>query len=287
MRRLCDLHTHSTVSDGTFSPFEVIALADRKRLAGIALTDHDTTDGLAAAASAAEAFPELRFIPGVEVSAVSASGTLHILGLCIDPSSAALKALLARLRLARDERNPKMIAKLQSLGLDVTMADVLAEARAGDPADRVVSRAHMAAALVRKALARDITDAFGRYIGAGAAGYVEKDRLSPGEVIAGIHGAGGLALVAHPVQLGFGNFAECERMVRSLIGDGLDGIEVYHSQHNDLQVRFFLDMARRFGLAVSGGSDFHGTAKQDVKLGRPPVAVAIMDELLARAGPTR
>ena len=291
MRRFCDLHTHSLASDGTVSPAELIAMADRKRLAGVALTDHDTLAGLAEAARAAQQFPSLRFVPGIEVSASFPHGTLHILGLCFDPASPGLAHLAAELRGAREERNPKMIAKLQGLGVEVTLDELVAETarKAGpaSPSQRVVGRAHLATLLVRKGYARSIPDAFARYLGVGAPAYVDKERLTPAQVIAGIHSGAGLAMLAHPVQLKYENFAQCERIVRSLMHAGLDGIEVYHSDHSDLETRFFLDLARRLNLAVSGGSDFHGSVKEDVRLGNPRVPADIMEALLARAAGKR
>lgn len=288
MRRLCDLHTHSTSSDGSLSPAELVRQADRARLAGVALTDHDTVAGVAQAAEAARDLPELTFVPGVELSAIPPQGTLHILGLGIDPRSAALLALMRQLRQARDERNPKMVARLRQLGLDISMEEVTAQALKGGAAAAedvppVVGRAHMAEVMVRKGMARSIADAFARYLGLGTPAYVDKERLPPAEVIHAIHSAGGLALLAHPVHLQFGNFAEAERLIRILVEAGMDGLEVYHSDHSILQTRFFLDLARRLNLAVSGGSDFHGAVKPHVQLGRPRVPVHIMHELLERA----
>lgn len=287
MRRFCDLHTHSRASDGSLAPAELIELAERKRLAGVALTDHDSLAGLKEAARRAEAFPSLTFIPGIEVSAVFPRGTLHILGLCIDPASAAAARLAEQLRQSREARNPQMIARLRQLGLDITLEDVIAQAGSADPDRRIVGRLHMAAALVAKGHARDVPDAFARYIGLGGPAYVDKERMTPAEVIAAIHDAGGLAVLAHPVHLEYDNFAECERIVRSFVHAGLDGIEAYHSDHRDVDTRFFLDLARRLGLVVTGGSDFHGAAKPAVKLGRPPVPAAVMEALLARAGRKR
>jgi 3',5'-nucleoside bisphosphate phosphatase len=283
MRRLCDLHTHSNHSDGDLSPRELVRLASRKRLAGLALTDHDTVAGLAEAAEAAAEDPQLTFIPGVEVSAAFPQGTLHILGLCIDPAGVALADLTARLLDARNERNPRIVAKLRAMGVDITMDEVLSRAGVADQAGGVVGRAHIAAVLMRKGYARDLADAFARYLSPGAPAFVDKERLAPAQAIAAIHDARGLAILAHPVQLQFGNFAECERMVRSLQDAGLDGLEAYHSDHSDVETRFFLDLARRLDMAVAGGSDYHGSIKAEVRLGHPPVPASVMETLLSRA----
>jgi len=282
MRRYCDLHTHSAASDGALSPADLIALADRERLAGVALTDHDTTAGLVEAARAAERTEGVTFIPGVEISAAFPQGTLHILGLGVDSANEAMAVVMAGLLAARNRRNPLMIAKLQRLGIEVTMDEVLAAAGGARAGGRVVSRMHMAAVLTRKGYVRNTTEAFNRYLAAGAPAHVEKERMQPAEAIDAIHVAGGLAVLAHPVHLQFATFAECERLVRVLIDAGLDGVEVYHSDHSDAQTRFLLDLARRLDLAVTGGSDFHGSTKPNVRLGRPRVPVSIMEGLLDR-----
>jgi len=315
MRRFVDLHTHSTASDGVLHPAELIALADRKRLAAVALTDHDTTAGLAEAMQAAKACPQLRFVPGVEVSAAFEPGTLHILGLGIQADSTALAHLAATLRAARDDRNPKIIAKLQALGVAIDMDDVAAQARpregqapcvstgmpfpprtkrdtvphltvgaASDPATEppVLGRLHMAHAMVAKGCVATVQGAFDRYLGLGAPAYVEKDKLPPPVVIAALHEAGGLAVLAHPPQLKYANDAQLERIVRELAAGGLDAIEVWHSDHTDRQIRAYLDLARRLKLGVTGGSDFHGPAKPGVLLGRPRVSTTMLSESLAR-----
>lgn len=276
MRRFVDLHTHSRVSDGKATPAELVRMAEARRLAAVALTDHDTIEGLPAARRAARACPSLRFVPGIEVSANLAGGTLHILGLGIDETSPAIQDLAALLRRSRTDRNPQIVARLQALGLDVTMDDVFAAA--GGSADAlVVSRVHIAQALLRKGCVRSVSEAFDRYIAKDKPAYVERRRLDPPETIEAIHGAGGVAVAAHPVQWNCRNRAQTERILRSLIRSGIDGIEVYHSDHSPRQTRQYLDFARRFGLGVTGGSDFHGPAKPHVKLGRPRVPLAAID----------
>ncbi|TFG38425.1 MAG: PHP domain-containing protein, partial [Syntrophobacterales bacterium] len=186
-RRFVDLHTHSTASDGTLSPTEVVALADAANLAVFALTDHDTTSGLAEARAAAAARPGLRFVPGVEVSARYSPGMMHILGLGIDETSEALRKLLAGFIDARDQRNPKILNKLHDLGIDVGMEDVLAAAESFEPGRaHVIGRMHIAEAMRVKGHAASIRDAFTRYLSNGGIAYVDKERLEPQEVIQGI-----------------------------------------------------------------------------------------------------
>ena len=278
-RRFIDLHTHSTASDGSLTPAEVVRLAEREHMAAVALTDHDTTDGLAEAAAAARECPHLRWVPGVEVSAVFSPGTLHLLGLGIDPQAPAILELTARFRAARAERNPKMIAKLQALGLAIDMDDVRAAAPPGvSGGPRILSRLHVAHALHRKGLVGSLAEAFDRYLGDGAAAFVPKDRMDPAEVIAAIHASGAAAVAAHPVQMRCPDADHLAQAIRSLADAGLDGIEVYHSDHSDQQTREYLELARRLGLLATGGSDFHGAGKPTVRLGRPRTPLSIVDE---------
>jgi len=279
MRRFVDLHTHSTASDGAIAPAELVMLAERKRLAAIALTDHDTVAGLAQAAKAAEAFADLRLVRGLEISAVWPAGTMHILGLGIDETCRALQELLRQLRDARNQRNPKIIDKLRRLGLDITMDDVFAAAGGDD--DRVVGRLHMANVLRKKRCVKTVAEAFKKYIGVGAPAYVDKERVLPRDAIAAIHKSGGLAVLAHPSQLGCSNAAQLELAVKSLVRDGLDGVEVYHTDHSPSRVRQYLDLARRLGLGVTGGSDFHGAGKPDARLGVPRVPLAAIGKRFA------
>ncbi|KPK80670.1 MAG: hypothetical protein AMJ81_11630 [Phycisphaerae bacterium SM23_33] len=278
MRNFVDLHTHSAASDGTLPPAEVVWLAERKRLAAVALTDHDTADGLAEAARAARPLA-VRFIPGIEISAQFTGGALHLVGLGIDPADRGLRAVLGQLMAARRQRNPRMIEKLRRLGVDITMAEVRALAGGA-----VVGRLHMAQVLCRKGRARTVQEAFGRYLGCGAPAFVDKERLTPRQALEGIHAAGGLGVLAHPPQLNYGNLAQLERIVRSLVRHGLDGLEVYHPDHTPDQTRWYLDLARRLGLLVAGGSDFHGAGKPEVRLGRPKVPLAAVEQLLAKLG---
>lgn len=288
-RRFVDLHTHSTASDGDLPPQEVVRLADAEGMAVVALTDHDTIAGLPQAAQAARVL-EIRFVNGVEISAKFTGGTLHILGLGINPEDETLGATLNQLRRARDERNPKMIARLQQIGIDISMDELRRSAGSkgrrdsGVDGQPVVGRLHMAGLLLQKGYVNSIDEAFERYLGQGKAAYVDKEKLSPFQAIEAIHAAGGLAILAHPVELNCPNSAVLERVVRSLIDDGIDGIEVYHSAHDPIQTRMYLELARRYHLLVSGGSDFHGSAKPGVQIGYPRVPIEAVEQLLARLG---
>lgn len=284
MRNFVDLHTHSRASDGDCPPGQVVRLAERRRLAAVALTDHDTLVGLPPAAAAAAEL-KVQFVAGVEISARFPDGTLHLLGLGIDPGSRPLRDVLAGLREQRDRRNPRMISKLRRLGVDISMAELEQLADRPSDSEPVLGRLHMARILCAKGHTRSVQEAFDRYLAHGRPAFVDKERLAPDEAMAAIHAAGGVAVLAHPPQLNYANSAQLDRIVRSLVADGLDGLEVYHSDHTDFQTRACLDLARRLGLLVSGGSDFHGSAKPDARLGRPPVPLAAVEQLLATVAP--
>lgn len=257
-----DLHCHSTASDGRLLPNEVVRLAFDIGLSGLALTDHDTVAGVELAAREAERLG-IDFIPGIEISAEAPTpGTLHLLGYGIDPRSAVLAELTRQLLNDRDTRNPRIIARLNELGVAVSMDEWIAEAGGG-----VVGRPHLAAILVRKGYASSIKDAFNRFIGSGAAAYVPRRRLPPSEAIRMIADSGGVAVLAHPPQLRITNDAELERVVKDLVDLGLSGIEVLHSDHDAAWIARCERLATKFGLLRTGGSDFHGGNKPNISLG--------------------
>jgi predicted metal-dependent phosphoesterase TrpH len=262
-RAFVDLHAHSTASDGTFAPAEVVRLAKEVGLAGLALTDHDTIGGLSEAASEAERLG-ITLVPGIEISAVSPvpEGTLHILGYCIDPQNAVLTEMTRQLIDQRDHRNPRIVARLRELGIDITMEEALAQAQGG-----VLGRPHIAAILVRKGVVKTIKQAFDEYLGQQGKAYFDKERLSPRDAIDRIRQAGGLPVVAHPVQLRTSNDAQLDRVIKDLADLGLAGIEVIHSDHGPAEVERYAGLADQYHLLKTGGSDFHGTNKKDIYLG--------------------
>ncbi len=283
MRRFVDLHTHSAASDGSLAPADIVRTAEKAKLAAVALTDHDTTAGLAEAANAAADFPDLTFIPGIEISARFSGGLLHILGLGVDTDSPQLIEMLTGLQTARQQRNPKIIARLHELGIEITMADVEAAAKAmrrGQSGD-IIGRLHIAEALRRIGAVSNLRQAFSRYIADDGPAYVDKECLSPGQAIEAIAAAGGVAVLAHPVHLGCDNSAQLERIVREFKERGMAGIECYHSDHSNKQTRLYLDLARKYSLTPTGGSDFHGSPKPDVSIGRPRVPLSVLTGPLA------
>lgn len=257
-----DLHCHSTASDGTLPPEEVVRLAHASGLSALALTDHDTIAGVAAAAAEAQKLG-LDFLPGIEISAVYPSpGTLHILGYGVDPHSQVLHDLTRGLREARDNRNPQIIEKLNELGVAITMAEVEQQAAGG-----VVGRPHIAAVLQKKGYVSSIKQAFDKYLGQGGAAYFDKERLPPERAFDLIRQSGGLAVLAHPFQLRTENDAQLQTVIKNLVDLGLAGIEVIHSDHDDAWVEKCTKLADRYGLLKTGGSDFHGRNKEAIQLG--------------------
>lgn len=283
-RRLIDLHVHSNASDGLFPPAQVVRMADAAGLAAVAITDHDTLAGLDEAAAEAEKFPHLRFVGGIEVSAEYATGTLHILGLGIRGGDTPLGQIIDRLVEARRQRNPKIIAKLQSLGMKITFDDVMAIVRqSGNTSDNaIVGRMHMAQALVKAGCVHSTDEAFRKFIGKDCPAYVDKERLTPRQVIEAIDGSGGIAVLAHPPQLLYANYAQLELLISEFTSYGLKGLEVFHTDCTDLQSRQYLRIARRMGLLVSGGSDYHGPGKPNARIGRPRVPLAAIDPKFAK-----
>jgi len=268
-----DLHCHSTASDGTLPPADVVRLAAQRKLTGLALTDHDTVNGVAEAAATARELG-IDFIPGIEISAEYAPGTMHILGYGVNPESTVLRDLTATLLGGRDDRNPKIIAKLQELGVAITMEEVETEAQVpvataddGEPKKKPIGRPHIAAILLRKGYVSSIKQAFDKYLAPGGLAYFDKERLTPHTALQMIHDSGGVSVLAHPIQLRYSNDAQLETVLKDLVDHGLSGIEVIHSDHDDGLVEQYQQLANRFRLVQTGGSDFHGTNKKDIDLG--------------------
>jgi 3',5'-nucleoside bisphosphate phosphatase len=254
-----DLHTHSTVSDGSDTPEEVVALAAKAGLSALALTDHDRQDGIAAARKkAAEVGIEL--VAGTEISCNHA-GTMHMLVYFLEPGEGPLQDELLRLQVARDNRNDELIARLAELGLPVTMEELEAEAGGSG-----AGRPHVAAILVRKGVASSVQDAFDRWLAKGRPAYVEKERLDPLPAIALALQSGALPVLAHPLSLGLSP-DELERTVGELAEAGLVGLESIYGRYDREERASLAVMAAQSGLAITGGSDHHGTYKPDLSVG--------------------
>ena len=245
---LVDLHSHSTASDGTLPPDEVVAAAHKAGLRAVALTDHDTLAGIPLATVTGETLG-IRVVPGVELSAHDGDREIHRLALHVT-RLALIETRLESLRAERTARASKIVERLRELGLDVTVDMVMAEAGTAS-----VGRPHIARAMIRAGTVRDFREAFDRYLGAGRAAFIPKERLEVSDAIAMAHEAGGIAVWAHP-----GYDGRRER-VEPLVALGLDGVEVKHPSHDKEDIKRLGALAEFFGLVPSGGSDWHGSAE--------------------------
>ncbi len=241
-----DLHCHSTASDGECAPAEVARRAQQAGLSAIALTDHDTTDGVAAAADEGARLG-VRVVPGCEFSVKAPWGELHLLGYFLPLGDAALEAFLRETRAARRRRGEQIVVKLQGLGVPIAWSDVDAQAQGG-----AVGRPHVARALVACEAADNIGDAFGRYLGRGRPAYVEKPLPRLSDVAELLHSVGAVAVAAHLGDHG------TEGQLRQFQEQGLDGLEVRHPSHAPSVEQRLTRIAARLGLGISGGSDWHG-----------------------------
>ncbi|HZD84665.1 MAG TPA: PHP domain-containing protein [Gemmatimonadaceae bacterium] len=249
-----DLHTHSTASDGTLAPEGVIEAAQRCGLTALALTDHDTIGGVPAARVAGERLG-VRVIAGVELSAFQEDNEIHLLALHVTHIG-ALETRLSELRTGRYTRAQKIVEKLNTLGIPLTLDEVLLQSNGG-----AVGRPHVARALIARGAVQDFREAFTRYLGTAGSAFVARERLSIEDAISVAHEAGALAIWAHP-----GDGGRRERL-EPLVAAGLDGLEVKHPSHSAEDVKRLQALADFFGLVPSGGSDWHGAPDGPRRLG--------------------
>ncbi len=261
-----DLHIHSTASDGSLTPAEIIARARHCGLAAIAITDHDTLAGVTEVVNSG--IPsDLKFLTGVEISTAPpqrfpSQGSLHLLGYGINPDDDHLQNALSRLQNARQDRNPRIIAKLNRLGIGISMTDLEMQMK-----DAQIGRPHIAAWLVENGIVADFDEAFERYLGAGRAAYADKYRIDCEAAIELIRRSGGAPVLAHPGLITPEEGWRLEDLVARLKACGLMGIEAYYPEHTQAQTQAYLDWAQRFDLAATGGTDFHGAIKPEVEMG--------------------
>ena len=268
-----DLHVHSNCSDGTFSPSEVTACALRAGLTAFALTDHDTVDGIAEAAGAADK-TGLEVVPGTELSCNYNGKEIHMLGLYIDASSEELLTALQKLRALRERRNEEMLRRFQEDGFSVTRQELC-----GGCPDAVITRAHFARVLVEKGYASSTEQAFKRYLEHGRKYCPPKENFEPEEAIRLIRAAGGFPALAHPMQYKL-SWKETERLITTLKAHGLMGVEVYYSSHHIGQSQQLQAICRANGLLPTGGSDYHGANKPDIRIGIGRGNLRVTDLLL-------
>lgn len=261
-----DLHIHSTASDGTLSPVEILRLAEKLDLGAISITDHDTLKGskdlLEAAGSS-----DVRVLTGIEISTIppalyTVAGSFHILGYGIRLNDPALNQTLETLQRARENRNPLIISRLNAMGLDITLEEVIqvfGEAQIGRP--------HIAQLLIKKGFVQTFDEAFDVYLGFSKPAYVDKYRMDCQKAIEMIIEAGGTPVLAHPFLLRIPDNSRLEALVATLKEMGLQGIEVYYPEHSSEDVEFYSRLALSHDLAITGGTDFHGAIKPEIQLG--------------------
>jgi 3',5'-nucleoside bisphosphate phosphatase len=272
MSRL-DLHLHTTHSDGSLSPTDVLRLAKKAGVTALAITDHDIVSGIPEAVTAGAELG-IEIIPGVEISSSMGDSELHILGYCLRWQDPELNQRLAALRESRHHRNPQIIERLRSLGLDVTYEEV--RALAGTDS---VGRPHIARLLMDKEYVSSAKDAFDRYLAEGRPAYVPRQLPKPAEAIAWIRAAGGVAVLAHPTWAKVSGEG-LNTLLTTLKAEGLGGIEVHYSTHTTRQTTEYLDLAKRLSLLVTGGSDFHGITKPDIEVGTGRGDLKVPERLL-------
>ena len=270
MAKRVDLHLHTTYSDGRLTPGELIQIAAEQGIGVIAITDHDTVNGIKPALQAAECFPYVTVIPGVEINTDVHQGEVHILGYFIDYTNQHLLDTLDTLRNSRKARAQKMLDKLNKMGIHIEWERVLELADGGS-----VGRPHIAQALFEGQHVSNLQDAFERYIGRNGPAYAERDRLSPKEAVELIISANGLPVIAHP-----GSIKDLEQMIVDLKQSGLVGIEVYYDNYDQATIERLSKLAVKNELISTGGSDFHGFEDDhETPLGEAKVPFECAEEL--------
>jgi predicted metal-dependent phosphoesterase TrpH len=261
-----DLHIHSNASDGTLSPIEILRLARQLNLGAIAITDHDTLAGVKDALAHGIP-PALKFLTGVEISVLpppsfSYLGSFHVLGYAIDPDNTLLNHTLGELQQARKNRNPRILTILNELGVNITLTQVQKEA-----GESQLGRPHIARLMIKKGYVKTINEAFDSYLSQGKPAYVDKYRLDCAKAIEIILSAGGVPVLAHPFLIQTQNDKILEDLVVTLMEMGLKGLEVYYPEHSPEKTAHYTEIAKRHGLLATGGSDFHGSLKPEIKMG--------------------
>lgn len=261
-----DFHMHTTHSDGTYSPEELMRACRDKNLVCVSVTDHDTMSSFEVCESEAQKLG-IELVSGIEISAVFEPGTMHILGYFLDPNHPELKTAIEDIQQVRRDRNLSMIRKLNEAGIDITLEEVLKEALGDVSADiKQIGRPHFAKVLVKKKAVKSSQEAFQKYLGKGCAAYLDTQKLTPEEAVYLINRAGGIASIAHPKQMKMDDNS-LEKEIKKLADLGLGGLEVYNSCQDIEENAVYLKMAKRYNLVPTGGSDFHGDSKPGVKLG--------------------
>lgn len=263
-----DLHVHTNASDGKFAPAEIVALAASRGVGLLAITDHDTVAGIASAAEAARKYPGLRLIPAIELSSHAPGNEVHILGYFIRHDNPDLAVELKILQDSRGERAQAIIAKLQGLGLDISLARVREIAGMGS-----IGRPHIAQAIMEKGYVSDFREVFNKYLGQGGSAYVERHKLTPAQTVELVLRCGGVPVLAHPTTLNL------EKILPDLLSAGLMGLEVYYKDFPVATRRDLENLAQRYHLIATGGTDYHGIEPTEVMLGEAGVPLTVAETL--------
>lgn len=269
-----DLHIHSNFSDGLLSPEEIVRKARDEGLTVISITDHDIVDGIDSATAEGKKMG-IKVIPGIEFTTDLPGTEIHILGYYIDHKAHWLQELLSRIRDDRKNRIYKIVDKLKKIGVDISAEEILKLAEKGS-----AGRPHVARVLLDKGLVKSVQEAFNKYLSNDAPAYVPHFRLTPAEAVQTIKKAGGIPVYAHPAV------SNKDEIIPELMVNGLAGIEVYYSKHSDYQIRHYKALAEKYGLLMTGGSDYHGfSTVRDVSLGEvklPDADVRKLEEYLKK-----
>jgi len=269
-----DLHIHSTASDGRLSPGDIIRKSAEEGLAVIALTDHDTVDGIDPALKAVRAFPWLTLIAGVEISTDVTEGEVHVLGYFINHTDRDLEAALEKMRNSRQERARRMVTKLHSMGCHIRWERILEIAGGG-----AIGRPHIAQAMLEKGYIESLKEAFSRYVGRDGPAYVNRYKVTPTQAVELVLQANGLPVMAHPLTV-----REPESMVINLKAAGLIGIEAYYAGYTKEDIERLVGIADRYGLVATGGTDYHGLdASTETAIGGVDIPIESVECLLALA----
>jgi 3',5'-nucleoside bisphosphate phosphatase len=265
---MIDLHSHTTASDGTLTPRELVRLAARHGVRVLAVTDHDSTDGLPEALGEASAYG-IEIVPGLEINCDVPGSEIHVLGYDMDWRAAWFQDFLREQRAERTARVRRIVERLTELGLPLTADEVFAICREGSP-----GRPHVAQAMVNRGYVKSVREAFDRWLHAGGPANVPRRRLTPVEAVAVIRRAGGVPVLAHP------GLADRDEMIPELVAAGLGGIETYYPEHSASQIQAYRETCDRLGLVATGGSDYHGPHTGRVTtVGTPRVPLEVRDDL--------
>jgi hypothetical protein len=271
-----DLHTHTTASDGTFRPSELVAEAARRGVRVLAITDHDSTDGLAEAIETARAHPPLIIVPGIEINCDVEGAEIHVLGYGMDYEAPWFQEFCLAQRADRRARVYRIAERLAALGLPIDVERVFALVQEGS-----AGRPHVARVMLERGYVKTVREAFDKYLASGKPAHVPRKKLTPEDAVRLLRRAGGVPVFAHP------GLADRDELIEPMVEAGLMGIECYYPEHSPAQRGAYVDICRRYDLVTTGGSDFHGPQVRAATLGHPTVPLAVWDALQVKMAQAR